>query len=230
MNITFILVEPAVPENVGAAARAIKTMGFSSLALIGSNLHLSEKARTLAHGAHDILENAKTASSLDDLCRDFDFAIATTARRRKDVARYVAAEKLADALTQKGGTVKSAGLVFGREDRGLLNHEIERCDMVTNIPLHAPYPSLNLAQAVMVFAYELRSLSLLSKIRDHTAKTKEGEYQTLKTKVSRILTEIGIDETARRHRLIIDRLGLISDYDIRLLHTVCSFLEQKLEG
>lgn len=84
-NFTFILVEPAVPENAGAAARAMKTMGFTDLRIVApghdSPIHLTEKALTLAHGSREILAGAMIFSSLAEAVHDLDFLVATTARR-----------------------------------------------------------------------------------------------------------------------------------------------------
>ena len=82
MNISFILVEPAVPENIGAAARAIKTMGFNDLRLVNPCDHLDMRAKMLAHASHEILENAKIFTNLSDAIADLDFTIATSAKQR----------------------------------------------------------------------------------------------------------------------------------------------------
>ena len=82
MEVSFILVEPAGPENVGAAARAIKTMGFDDLRLVNPCDHLDMKARMLAHASNDILENAKVYQSFEEAIKDIDFVFATSAKQR----------------------------------------------------------------------------------------------------------------------------------------------------
>ncbi|MGE0087944.1 MAG: TrmH family RNA methyltransferase [Bacteroidales bacterium] len=83
IDIHFILVEPAVSENIGAAARALKTMGFSSLRLVKPANHLADEARWLAHASNDILENAHVFPSLKEAVKDMDWIIGTTAKKRK---------------------------------------------------------------------------------------------------------------------------------------------------
>lgn len=153
MEIFFILVEPAVPENVGASARAIKTMGFHFLRLVNPCDHLSDKARMLAHGSNDILESAQVYSSLQEAAEGLDLLIGTTANlKRSSKQDYHSSENLAAILAKKAAGLKKVGIVFGREESGLTNEELQLCDMASSIPLAAPYPSINLGQAVMIYA------------------------------------------------------------------------------
>ena len=129
MKISFILVEPAVPGNVGAAARAIKTMGFSDLRLVNPCDHLSEEARMLAHGSNEILEKAGVFNSLPQALENLDLAVATTAKKRSARVQYIPVHELTGFLDGKGSSVQSAGIVFGREESGLTNDEIRMCDL-----------------------------------------------------------------------------------------------------
>lgn len=83
MQIHFILVEPAVPENVGAAARAMKTMGFTSLRLVNTKAHLAEEASWLAHASNEILENAQEFKTLQEAIHDIDWIIGTSAKKEE---------------------------------------------------------------------------------------------------------------------------------------------------
>jgi tRNA/rRNA methyltransferase len=118
MNISFILVEPAVPENVGAAARAIKTMGFTDLRLVNPCNHLDMKAKMLAHASHDILENAKIYPILSEAIADLDFVIATSAKQRWVKLDIIPSNQIHKFLEEKENSISRIGIVFGREESG----------------------------------------------------------------------------------------------------------------
>ena len=160
MKIVFILVEPAVPENVGAAARAFKTMGFNDLRLVNPCDYLSVDARKLAHASNDILENASVYNTLEEALHDIDFAFATSARDRWIKLDIIDSHEMPKFIEGKGDTISNVAVVFGREESGLTNHEINLCQRVTTIPLKTKYPSLNPAQSVMVYAYILSGINL----------------------------------------------------------------------
>jgi tRNA/rRNA methyltransferase len=106
LNITFILVNPAIPANVGAVAHAMKTMGFSELRFVSPCDHLCMEARMLAHASSEILVNASVFSSLSDAVKDIDFVIGATARRRTKRIEYVRSNLLAQLIAEKGKTIK----------------------------------------------------------------------------------------------------------------------------
>jgi len=155
MRVRFVLSHPAVPENAGAAARALVTCGFSELALVGSEVHRDPRARYLAVGAEAVLDAARVYPSLRDAVAGCDIVIATTARRRSRLRPILDSRLLAAFLTEKHDPDVYAALVFGSEQNGLTNEELLLCHIAATIPIAQPYPSLNLAQAVMIFAYEL---------------------------------------------------------------------------
>ena len=159
MHIVFILVEPKRGENVGAAARAMTTMGFSELRLVGTALQDTPSARALAHGASDLLDRAQSYDSLAAATADIDFVVGSSAKRRHQRRYHHTPPELRELLGEKQGTVARAAIVFGREDHGLSNLEIRLCDAITQVPMAAPYPSLNLGQAVMLYSYSLADLA-----------------------------------------------------------------------
>ncbi len=154
----FVLVEPSHPGNIGAAARALKTMGFSQLVLVAprvADVRNDPVALALASGATDIVAGAQIVATLDDALRGVHWSVALTARTREYgppqlTPRAVASE--AQRQTRAG----EIALVFGNERTGLSNAHVERCSTLTHIPANPIYSSLNLAQAVQVLAYELR--------------------------------------------------------------------------
>jgi tRNA/rRNA methyltransferase len=225
MKISFILVEPQLPENIGAAARALKTMGFTDLRLVRPCDHLCDNSRWMAYASEEILERAAVYEELNAALADIDFCIGSTARRRHSHKDYLPSHELGDHLRQKIGTIRHAALLFGREDRGLLNEEIERCDLLTTIPLNHPYPSLNLAQAVMVYAYEL---SRLGDVQADESTADQGEWTALKERIVPLLQKSGLTAKPRIVQQLLHRLGYLSHEDVRLLHSLCAQLEKKL--
>ena len=226
MEIYFILVEPVVPENVGAAARAIKTMGFKSLRLVNPCNYLDEKAQWLAFGSVDILKNALVYPSLEKALEDVDFTVGTTAKRRLVKNEYYTCPEIYELIKKKSSTVKNTAIVFGRESQGLLNSEIRLCDSISTIPMKTKYPSLNLAQTVMIYAYTLSPLALgESKQKKET--TDKSQLHVLKQNVSQIMKMVEIKPNI--YNRIMERLGALGDGDIHLLHSLCYNLIKRID-
>ncbi|KLU21892.1 RNA methyltransferase [Caballeronia mineralivorans PML1(12)] len=166
----FVLVEPSHPGNVGAAARALKTMGFSRLIVVAPKIAFvtrEPEAIAMASGADDVLASAQVVETLADALNGVHWSIALTARSREygppQMAPRAAAEKACEFTGQGQGSSPGAiALVFGNERVGLSNADVERCSALAHIPANPAYSSLNLAQAVQVLAYELR-LALLGR-------------------------------------------------------------------
>lgn len=228
LNIHFILVEPAVPENVGAAARAIKTMGFQSLRLVNTTAHIDEKASWLAHASNEILENAKVYPSLNDAIKDIDWVIGTSAKKRRVNEDYYPSTKINELIKAKSGTIKNLAIVFGREESGLTNDELKLCDIVTSVPMKTTYPSLNLAQSVMIYAYTLSQLEYDEKNPDQ--KTNQDELNTLKTKTENILLNIGFKKDTAIYNRIMERLMILGETDIHLLLSIEHKIDQALNN
>jgi TrmH family RNA methyltransferase len=153
-NIYFTLVEPETPGNIGAAARALKTMGFSNLCLVNPPNFLGDEARWMAHASEDVLENAIIYQDIHQAVADKNFVIATTQRSRNFHLPYYSPLQLAEKIIPISKENKVC-ILFGRESSGLSNEELSACDAITTIPANTTHPSLNLAQAVMIYAYEL---------------------------------------------------------------------------
>jgi tRNA/rRNA methyltransferase len=226
LNITFILVNPAVPANVGAAARALKTMGFNELRLVNPCDFLCLEARMLAHASGEILVNASVFSSLSDAVKDIDFVIGATARKRSKRVEYVRSNLLAQLISEKGKTIKSIAIVFGSEESGLSNEDASLCDVLTTISMAGKYPSLNLAQAVMVYAYELSVLKG-RKLKFAPEKHDIEGWNALKLKVETFLDEIGI--TSGNRNLIMERFAMLGEKDVYLLQKIVAQINKKLK-
>lgn len=225
MNIHFILVEPSVPENVGASARALKTMGFLSLRLVNPCDHLDDKAQMLAHGSVDILKNAKIYPNLPSALEGIDFVIGTTSKKRVLKGDYYSCEEILDLIHNKAGSVHNAAVVFGREDRGLVNDELQHCHVVSSVPMINYYPSLNLAQAVMIYAYSLSPLVLPNKTKS-SPKRDQSQLKVLREKIALVLQNSNMDPSSSIYNRIMERTGALREGDIHLMHSVCNMLNR----
>lgn len=222
MEIVFILYKPAVPGNVGAAARAIKTMGFSQLRLIEPCDHLSDEARMLAHGSNDILEAAEIFNNFEEAVKDIDFLIGTTAKKRSAKEDYASPPKIRELIYSKKENINKIAILFGTEESGLPNELILECDTASTIPLKTTYPSLNLGQSVMLYAYELSTLQ--TGIRKKEDKVPEESYTQLRERIKDLLIKINIQRDSPLHHRILERFSTIDSADINLLHSITSRL------
>lgn len=156
MPIRFILCEPSHPGNIGAAARAMKTMGFSQLVLVDPpEGHPDPAARARASGALDVLEAAVVRSSLAEAVADCGLVIGASARHRRLGIAELEPRECAQQLLAAAASGPVA-LVFGTERSGLSNAQLDLCHALVSIPANPEYTSLNLAAAVQLLAWELR--------------------------------------------------------------------------
>jgi len=157
MDVRVVLVEPKRDENVGAVARVMKNFGFYSLYIVGDSV--GEKAFYVAYHAEDVLQKCKFVRTLEEAIAGSHIVVGTTAKTasEKNVLRnFVEPEQLREIVEGKNGILT---LVFGREDFGLLNEELRKCDFIVHIPANPAYPVLNLSHAVAVVLYELSKSS-----------------------------------------------------------------------
>ncbi|WP_411832607.1 RNA methyltransferase [Pseudoxanthomonas mexicana] len=155
----IVLVGTQHPGNIGAAARALKTMGLSRLVLVAPEDYPAEEAFRRAAGADDLLAQAQVHATLAEAVADCRYVLGCTARSRR-VALDELPPRQAAARALERGAEGEVALVFGRERTGLSNEELQLCHAAVHIPANPEYSSLNLAAAVQVLAYELR-LALL---------------------------------------------------------------------
>jgi tRNA/rRNA methyltransferase len=226
LEIHFILYKPAVPGNVGSAARAIKTMGFKHLSLIKPCDHLSEEALMLAHGSHDILRSASVFQDFDRAVADLDLVICTTAKKRTSKHDYHSSRQFRTFLENKSDSLQKVGILFGTEESGLPNELILKSDLAMSIPMAGNYPSLNLAQSVMVTAYELSPLNQLEKPGQALSKSGEG-WGELKKQARQLLSQAGIQEGSPLFHRIMERLSTAGSNDIPLFLSVLSRINAK---
>ncbi len=227
-DIIFILYKPAVPGNIGASARAMKTMGFEHLRLIDPADHLADEALMMAHGSKDILEKAQLFQTYEEAVKDIDFVIASTAKNRTAKEDYVDSSELSAMLSKKGNLIGKIGVLFGTEESGLPNQLILQANIGVTIPMHAPYPSLNLSQAVMIMAYELSQLSLPTSAESEEEMSVEG-WKKLDLRVKNVLSAADIKPLNPLYNRILERVSFLNSGDAGLLHSVTSRLEKKLK-
>jgi len=228
-DIIFILYKPAVPGNIGASARAMKTMGFDQLRLIDPVDHLADEALMLAHGSKDILEKAQLFQSFEEAVEDIDFLIASTAKNRAAKEDYLDSRDLSKIISAKKDVAGKIGVVFGTEESGLPNRLIIQSNIAVTIPMNEPYPSLNLSQAVMVMAYELSQLSLPEKSESKEEMSLEG-WKQLDQRVKNILSVADIKPQNPLYNRILERVSFLNSGDAGLLHSVTSRLEKKFKS
>ncbi len=224
MQISFVLVNPARGANVGAAARALKTMGFAELIIVGSAAHQQEEATWVAHGAQEILHNARQINSLQDIRGEFDLLIGTTARERGSARHYLKPDEIQRQLFNQAGSVEKVAIVFGCEASGLSNDDLNLCDLFSYIPLKNDYPSLNLAQAVMVYSYALSELNTHIGLQEEMPAA--GQVKALKQRALNYFDNLQEDNSEKIREWLAERIAQLGDRDVRMAHQLLMLLEK----
>ena len=152
-NVKIVLVNTTHPGNIGAAARAMKTMGLERLALVSPKRFPSAECTARAAGADDILARARVFASLEDAVADCGLVFGTSARTRSIAWPEVAPETAAAQIINRIGA--GAAILFGRESSGLSNEELDICHAMIRIPTNEEFSSLNIASAVQIICYEV---------------------------------------------------------------------------
>lgn len=167
----IVLCQTSHPGNIGAAARAMKTMGLHKLYLVQPKKFPHNEATAMAVGAADLLPQAVVCDTLQQALTGCAFAIGLSARRRQLSHELVSVRAAAAEATRIAGTEQEVALVFGTEMSGLSNEELDLCQLLAMIPANPDFSSLNLAAAVQVMCYELRVAALDDKPLDMPDKT-----------------------------------------------------------
>lgn len=154
-KISIVLVATTHPGNIGATARAMKTMGIQSLRLVTPKIFPSAEATARATGADDILASAEIFASLKEAINDCSLVFATSARSRNISWPTSTPVEAAEQIVRHAQTGAHAAIVFGRESSGMTNEEIDCCNAMVQIPSNPGFSSLNLASAVQILCYEI---------------------------------------------------------------------------
>ncbi len=158
-KVRIVLIHTSHPGNIGAAARAMKNMGLSQLYLVAPKQYPDDKAVWRAASALDLLENAVVCDSLEEATQGCHLVVGTSARDRSIPWPVMDVRQAAETIAAEPDEHEIA-ILFGREDRGLTNQELQQCQFHLQIPTNAEYSSLNLGAAVQVVCYELRVAAL----------------------------------------------------------------------
>lgn len=203
-NVRIVLCQTSHPGNIGAAARAMKTMGLSQLYLVVPKKFPDKEADAMACGAVDLLETAHVCATLEEALTGCAVAVGLTARKRQLSHELLSARQAATQVAEIAGTQQVA-LVFGTEMSGLSNAELDLCQLLAMIPTDPEFSSLNLAAAVQVMGYEVRMALLDGAVEQVDAATLlaanedvEGFYRHLEE----TLIKIGFLNAAAPGRLM----------------------------
>ena len=154
-QVKIILIETSNSGNIGSTLRAMKTMSFSKLCLVNPKDFPSEQVETLAANAKDLIEDIEVVETLDEALEGLNFVIGTSSRMRKVPWPNEALDQVSSKIISEANKGNNIGIIFGREDRGLTNDELQRCNLHVHIPANKEYPVLNIAMAVQVVCYQL---------------------------------------------------------------------------
>lgn len=192
-NIRIILFEPREPGNIGSVARVVKGMGLPQLYLVNPvPFQNVDAAWYMAHGAKDVLENAIVVPELKDALEGVQYLVGTTHRRRDlRLPPPVTAREAADTIASISQD-KPVALLFGREDFGLSTDQISLCQLTASVPMATKNPSLNLAQAVQIFAYEVFAASLEDHPRTEIDYAEVNALEEFYVRVTHLLDKVGM--------------------------------------
>jgi TrmH family RNA methyltransferase len=233
-NICFILVEPKEPGNIGAAARAMKNMGFRKLEMVRPGDFLSNEAREMACSSSDLLESAKIYPKFSDALRDKNLVIGTTRRPGRHRGIIVPLKESIGKILAASRKNRVA-ILFGRERTGLTNQEGARCGFLINIPSDLSSPSLNLAQSVMLVAYELSQKRFKAKSPELV---KHEKLETLFRHIESTLRLLeysprgnsDLEKSIMRNlKHFIGRAGL-TEYEMKMIHGLCTQVERRMKN
>ncbi|MFW5450826.1 MAG: RNA methyltransferase [Methylophagaceae bacterium] len=234
-NIRFVLVGTTHPGNIGAAARAMKTMGLSNLHLVKPKIYPSAEATARASGADDVLATAIVHNSLDLALQDCQQVYGMSARLRHLPVPVLNPREAVEHIQQSADETNIA-IVFGREHSGLSNEELDRCQHLINIPANPDYSSLNLAAAVQVLAYELK-MSFdpaieVGRVGEDREAIDAGDLEHLYSHFEQALVTIGFLDPEhprnlmRRLRRLFNRADLDRN-ELQILHGILRASETK---
>ncbi len=217
-HIKIVLVETSHPGNIGAVARAMKNMNITDLWLVSPKFFPNAEATSRASGADDILAKATVCDSLQEAIADCQMVIGASARCRTISWPEMTPRECAEsvAINESGNKV---AIVFGRENSGLKNHELDLCHFLLRIPCNSEYSSLNIAAAVQVVCYELFVAAGMQKAiaigdKGKTPKASAIQMESFYTHLYQALTDIGFmhpdksKSIMRRLRRIYNRIQL----------------------
>ena len=220
-QVKIILIETTNSGNIGSALRAMKTMNFSRLCLVRPKDFPSDEVETMAANAKDLIKQIEVVDNLDDALEGMNFIVGTSSRMRKVPWPNETLENATPRIISEVENKTNVAILFGREDRGLTNDELQRCNLHLYIPANKDYPVLNLCMAVQVVCYQLYIDGLLhqdyvqseywdvpsaeanhvNRLINHFIEVAEelevfnkGNPRQIGARIKRMFTRIGLDE------------------------------------
>ena len=201
-NVRVVLSHTSHPGNIGAAARAMKTMGLRHLCLINPRHFPDPQASAMAAGADDILQNARVCGSIDEALQGVALTVGMTARLR-DISNQVMMPREAMSRVLQQAATQPVALLFGTEMSGLTNEEVSRAQLLVNIPANPDFSSLNLAAAVQVIAYEIMLASQsYSPVTQPSQAAAHEQVEGFLAHLEKTLLEIGFFTTQNPARMM----------------------------
>jgi len=237
--VRIVLVGTTHPGNIGAAARAMRTMGLDRLCLVAPREFPSDEATARAAGAGEVLANARVCMTLDEALAGCRFVVGASARLRGLSWSTVSPREVAPRLLAECGDGEAA-VVFGRESSGLSNDELASCHALLHIPTDPGYSSLNLGMAVQVVAYELH-LAMLAAAAPAPAQERLDPLATVEdlerfyVHLERTLVDAGFLNPANPRHLMLRLRRLFSralpeEKEVRILRGILTALEPRPSG
>lgn len=220
-NLRIVMVRPRGSGNIGSVARAMKNLGAGELAIVGKARTRSFWARAMAVHGRDILEGAKSYDSIPAAVADCNLVVGTTCRSGLYRSHSRALRELAPEIVETAQRGKVA-ILFGPEDHGLSNKDIEHCQTLVTIPTNPKYQSLNVAQAAVICLYEIYIAGLPPPANEPIERARADEIERLFAIMREALLKIGfLDSENPEHMLlalrrILGRAGL-EERDVRIL-------------
>jgi tRNA (cytidine32/uridine32-2'-O)-methyltransferase len=209
-DVRVVLVRPMREANIGAAARALKTMGLTQLTLVEPQTEIGSEARAVAHNSLDVLDNATRVKTLTEALADRPLCVGTTARHGRDRMTPIKLRRFVEDVLP-GYLPGRLALIFGNEESGLSNDELDHCQFAVEIPTGELFHSLNLSHAVMVVCYELLCAMQQAELEPRRASVKksrerasEQRMQGLYHGIEEFLTDIGYPSSSSLHRAMAD--------------------------
>lgn len=220
-QVKIILIETSNSGNIGSTLRAMKTMGFGSLCLVNPKEFPSEEVTALSANASDLIDSVQVVNSLEEALDGCNLVIGTSSRDRKVPWPNESIASAAPKIIAEADKNNTVAILFGREDRGLTNDELQRCNLHVHIPANEDYPVLNVAMSVQVVCYQLlisraidsgmknnqhwdvplAEANHVSRLVEHFTDVAEklevfnkGNPRQIGARIKRLFTRIGLDE------------------------------------
>ena len=235
-NVRIILIGTSHPGNIGSAARAMKTMGLTDLVLIDPECEVDGKSVALSAGASDVLKNHKVYKTLDQGIEDCGLVVGASARPRTLDWPMLDPREMGVKVASEGKKHKVA-LVFGRENSGLTNDELQKCHFHVFIPANPDYSSLNLAMAVQTLSYEVRMAFLASESFPEVVEEypRAADFEGMLEHLQKTLFQIGFIVPAHPG-LVMDKLRRLLNRarpeinELRMLRGIFSSMQKSIES